>query len=365
LTCAVKNKAECFFSPNTQFENVGDALINREMIKLAATYGRVHLNLSRCPHIFAETLNVDHVGLHYSSFMGLLIHMLSLSFKGHCCYYFLSPGGYVGEIKLCDIPSKILNSLVLVLMWLFKIRVCLVGVSYERLGLRARMVQKLRSHFFYCHFVRDELSKHYAQYYKFKLDGIVPDLAFNIFSGTPLEKGPIPPRRVALSFRTDQYPAQIEHIQKTVIELVDLLPPETDYIFVVQVERDQKNMEYLKDSVEQRLGRSITLTIAHKSIENCLASYAGCDLVISNRLHALLIGASQTGHMVAIIYNDKNRKIEGIMAELNLQGAIVQTSAPSSKELGAIIHRAMSLPVQGFQQRQKLHEAIRTLLQTN
>ena len=48
-----------FFSPKTQFENVGDALINREMIELASLNSKVILDLSRCPADFNETLGLD------------------------------------------------------------------------------------------------------------------------------------------------------------------------------------------------------------------------------------------------------------------------------------------------------------------
>ena len=60
-----------FFSPKTQFENVGDALINRELIRLASDNSSVVLDVSRCPLDFVEDLSVnfDNVDLRSDSFL--------------------------------------------------------------------------------------------------------------------------------------------------------------------------------------------------------------------------------------------------------------------------------------------------------
>ena len=101
-----------FFSINTQFENVGDALINREMIRLAALKSKVYVDFSRCPDGFSETS----CGTSNHSFskvkFGFLGICLKLIFK-RCvreeCYYFLSPGGYFGEVQGIGLISKWLN----------------------------------------------------------------------------------------------------------------------------------------------------------------------------------------------------------------------------------------------------------------
>jgi len=358
-----QDKAECFFSTKTQFENIGDALINREMMNLAAAYGRVHLDLSRCPPSFAKTLGVDKIGVHYNHSASLFARMLSFALKGRRCYYFLSPGGYIGELKARQILAKTLYTFVLLVFWLFGVRLCLIGVSYERIGPIYRVIQRLRSHLFYRHIVRDELSWRYAQKHGFKVHGIMPDLAFNIFPEQPkfgaLEKI----NRVALSFRTDQYASQKEHVQDIMLKLAAILPRETEYVFVTQVERDLKNSEHLKTTLEKQLGREIPLYVHCHSIEECLKIYATCDLVATNRLHALLMGASQNGHGIAVISEGKNEKIEGILSALNMRDSAVWAENATEERLSSAIQHALLHPLEGHRQRRELHNVMRDLLQ--
>ncbi len=361
-----KSRAKSFFSIKTQFGNLGDALINRELVSLAAMYGDVCVDLSRCPSSFVKTLEIDSGRRIKGGFGRLFVMMLLSTMLGYRCFYFLSPGGYLGELKIREMPSRVLNTLVLVLLRIFGVRICLVGVSYEHLGPRFLIFQRFRSLLFYRHFVRDGFSLCYAQDHGFKVHGIMPDLAFNLFQEKTKEATPVEiPKRVAFSFRARQYPSQWEDVRDTLMVLAEVLPSTTEYIFVVQVEHDRENMERLKSALEEHIGRPTSMAVVFQSINDCLKIYASCDLVVANRLHALLMGASQNGRMIAVIGEDKNRKIEGVLEALNMKWASIQAGKLNHEEMKAVIQRAMQSRIYGGLQRKELHSTMFSLLQSD
>ncbi len=348
-------QAQCFFSLKTQFENVGDALINREMVRLASSYGQAHVDLSRCPASFVQTLGFDGAATIYKGFVPLCMSMITRRLKKHPCYYFLSPGGYVGELSYKDVLTRIINTLVLLLFSLIGIRICLVGVSYERLGPRNIFMQKIRSRLLYRHFLRDKTSIEYAKNNGIKVNGIMPDLAFNIFTYELKEQQvKAIPEHVAFSFRTDQYEAQKEQVFQTVEALLEMLDQSTNYTLVSQVGRDREGMFELKALIEDKTGSPISFVDGADSIDKCTKAYSACDLVISNRLHSLLIGVSVIGHLVAVTGEGKNKKIEGVLAEIDSEDLRIPAGEMSKDELETIVKAALAKTVDG----RKLHNTL-------
>jgi polysaccharide pyruvyl transferase WcaK-like protein len=358
----MSSAAYSFFSLKTQFENVGDALINREMIRLSALYGQAHVDLSRCPDSFKQTLGLDGTAVIYDGFVPLCKAMLACRLKGGLCYYYLSPGGYVGELELKHIPAKILNTLALMFFFLLGIRICLVGVSYERLGPRNIALQKIRTRLLYRHILRDGISLTYAQNKGMKTDGVMPDLAFNIFTQEPKAlKNLKHPERVAFSFRVDQFAEQKEKVFDTVKAILSVLPKETAISIVSQVNRDRAGMQEMKSLIE-KMGHTVDFTDGADSVDTCLAAYAPCDLVISNRLHSLLIGASVTGHLIAVTGEGKNRKIEGILEEIGCPDHQIAAGETGTDKLNSMVRSALSHSVDGRAQRESLQKAFQEFL---
>lgn len=372
-------QAHTFFSLKTQFENIGDALINRELVRLVAKHNHVHIDLSRCPQSFVNTLGLDQHILdkdmtQYSSCLRLFWHMGLRRLQGQRCYYFLSPGGYVGEIKGRVWIAKYVSAIILLCFYAIGIRICHVGVSYERLGPRFTRLLKWRSALLYTHLLRDHHSLKYAQSLGLKCDGLLPDLAFHIFTRFPnarIQSAPhqkvtyqSAPNRVCFSFRTDQSPEQFDHVKAFVEACVKTFPETTKYMCFAQVERDAADMSKLRSHIETWTGHQCAFQSCTDRIETCLSFYQQCDVVISNRLHALLMGGSQTGHILACITGQKNQKIQGLLSDVGLQSHILDLDKPLSQQSWQQIYEVCHTPIDLKLQKEKLKQGFQNLFQS-
>jgi polysaccharide pyruvyl transferase WcaK-like protein len=345
------NSNYSFFSIKTQFENVGDALINREMIELAAESSKVYVDLSRCPKSFTKTLNLtgDNIEVIPSSFK-LFYIMIKKSLTQKSCFYFLSPGGYVGEIKGKELISKHVNAtILLILSKIFKVKICHIGVSYERIEKKFMRLLTSRSKLLYKHLLRDEISQKYADLNGIKNDGVMPDLAFNIFSKTEVTS--IGSNVICFSFRTDQYSNQFNDVKSFVTKLVNELPKDTNYQLFAQVERDIPNMELLVKLVNSMTNNNLVLVVSTADLSICYSFYDTCGLIVSNRLHVLLMGGSKTEHILPCISDNHNMKIKGIMESINLTNDIVNlTEYIRSEDIIEIYNNATKTKIRGYKQ---------------
>ncbi|MFT6072121.1 MAG: polysaccharide pyruvyl transferase WcaK-like protein [Alphaproteobacteria bacterium] len=319
-----------FFSIKTQFENVGDALINREMINLAAREAVVHIDISRCPPEFIHTLGISDLAetdkkiISYQKSLSLFLKMIRLRLSGQACYYFLSPGGYLGDISGLGFVSKYINAFILLCFTLIGVHICHVGVSYERLGKNFSKLLALRSKLLHRHYIRDNTSMEYATSLGIHHNGQMPDLAFHLFDQKNEPKENL--KSICFSFRADQYPEQKQETRDFVQEVIANAPADTHYYLIAQVKRDVPIMKILQEDITKITGNAPKLHIGYDNITSCLNFYDATDLIISNRLHVLLMGGSRAGHILACVNETYNMKIKGIMETIGLGDNIIYLS---------------------------------------
>lgn len=311
-----------FFSLRTQFENVGDVLINRELIRLVAEHVPVFVDLSRCPPSFAEALNLAaYPAIRRVSGTGALFaRLLRSRIAGREIYYFLSPGGYFGDKKGRDLWSAWINSAVLWMLHLVGVKICHLGVSYERLGPAYQRLLKARSRLLSLHYVRDELSKHYAEQIGLRTQGIMPDLAFGTVMPNTQQEGER--KAIALTFRVDQYDDQAEQYLQLVRALDRLLPESVDFRLIVQVERDLDFMRLLENELLSSGRRKTNLKNVSSDVDACFQSYLDSTHVISNRLHGLLVGSISGCIPLAVVNFLYNKKVAGLFETEGLSANI-------------------------------------------
>ncbi len=346
----------CFFSIRTQFDNLGDALINRELLRLCAGAAQVELDLSRCPPAFRRQLLPDDIALkEHAGTARLLLALLRTRLRGARAQWFLSPGGYLGEIGWPELLRRVPNLLLLALFRLIGVRICLVGVSYERLGPRHLWLLRLRGRLLHAHHTRDRRSLEYARAQGLRPQGILPDLAMNLFDR---ERPAGPADHVALSFRTDQQPGQEEAVAGLLRRLN--LPEGTAFLLVAQVARDVPGLRRL----EQRLraeGRQAELVVCD-DLRQCEDAYDRCGMVIGNRLHALLVGGSRGCRMLACVQGDLNEKLRGLFVELGLEAQVLDMDAPDTTAR-ALAQARQAPPFDGRPFRRRLQAGLRTMLE--
>ena len=342
-----------FFSLRTQFENVGDALINRELVRMSARHADVYVDLSRCPPSFRKTLGFENGqgGITVVNSPRLFRQIARSRMQGQDAYYFLSPGGYVGDRSGVSYLTGRVNTTVLQFLRSMGVHVCHVGVSYEGLSGRHVAMIKARSRLLYRHFVRDESSAEYIRARGVHVDGVMPDLAWGVYadaasatSGNPLRTS------IALSFRSDQFPKQAALLTQEILALDLALPSSIGFKFVVQVVRDHRAMEATMNAVRAQGTRDVELIDCHNSIAETLGAYRNCSHVVGNRLHALLVGAISGATPLALLHATANRKIEGLFASLGLdRNCYVMAPGSGTKIAAAITAGAAQAPCGAMQ----------------
>lgn len=348
MTQTARKRAFC--SIKTQFENVGDALIVRELISLIAARQPITVDLSRCPPEFRKTLGIDSngaVSVTSKGFPALMWQMMKAQLGGERCTYFLIPGGLGGEKSRAQVAKARVFNLILRAMKLVGIRACQVGVSYERLGARYIGLLKARTRILHRHLVRDTLTASYAGDLGLKVDGVLPDMAFNLF------RSPMMPAAdrgaLAFSFRVDKAASQETAIAAFIERVCRLAGKDKRFKFVSQVGRDNRFMREMADKING-LGLGVAEFVScSDDIDACQEAYADCVTLYSNRLHGLMLAMSAGARPFALIDETVDRKIVGIFRDAGWEPNIhLLGGALTDEEIVASFNP--SAPVQGAAQ---------------
>lgn len=341
-------RAFAYFSLKTQFENIGDALINRELVRFAAAEIPVFVDISRCPDSFASSLGLNELKnvtiLKRFGTVKLFTKILFNRLCGVTTYYFLSPGGYFGEKQGKELISAWLNTAILACLWMIGVKICHFGVSYERLGPRHLKVILARSALLCRHFVRDSNSSTYATEIGIRVDGTMPDLAIGVAEGRSCSH--YERNAIAISFRVDQWPGQLKVVKNLISNFCKSLEVDIKIKFVAQVTRDVVPMQEMAQIVSSEILNHVEFVICNDDIEKCIETYSDCRYIVSNRLHALLIASIAGCTPIAVTDKKYNHKINGFFFDLGLAGNIFETESedPGKAISSAIEHGCLVLP---------------------
>ncbi|NBN78054.1 hypothetical protein GWI72_07220 [Microvirga tunisiensis] len=314
----------------TQFENVGDALIIRELLRQIVSRSELTVDVSRCPDVFRTSIGVaelPNTSVQSAGFVSIALSMLRDRLRGDTPYYFLIPGGINGEKTLKQYLVGQANTLALSVLSLIGTRVCQTGVSYEALGDRHKRLLRARLKHFHRAMVRDAISLAYAGKHGIRADGIVPDLAFCL---APMTEAGTARNRVAFSFRADKSAATRDLLASRVIDICRHVSPDADLLFVVQVARDAPFMSDLKRQVEATLGRPVGYVECYTDIDACRRLYTSCTHLFSNRLHGLLLALCSGAKPVAVIDPVLDPKIVGVFAQIGRNDLVLDANNMST-----------------------------------
>jgi len=298
-----------FISVRTQYENLGDALINRELIGLLSAQGKLVVDVSGVPVWFVDMLALPADAVRVRGQLRLLGHMVLRRLAGHRVYHFFIPGGMRGEYSRHQFFRKCVSLLPYYALSLLGARFCQVGLSFESLGPRHTAYLRLRNRVMHAFHVRDRGSSELLTSLGVAHCGLLPDLAFNTFESGRREIRPT--AAACFSFRTDQHLEQLEDCYEAMQRAIRALPKQTRYFLVVQVERDRAGMETIRARLRDELGIEARIHQETRDIERLRDFYRGMDVVISNRLHVLLLGAGVGARSIAYV-DEANQKISGM-----------------------------------------------------
>lgn len=323
-------KTSFFFSVNTQFENLGDALINRELILEASKFGEVKVDVSRCPESFVETLGLSPNTLVHSKkievFRGIIYLILKVivsRVKGRDVFYFLNPGGLGRPRSNKQRVSAMIYNMLLLFYVLVGVRVCHVGISHEKSGVLDLLISKIRAKLTSHFYVRDQGSFNYLKSNGFDVRGTFPDLAFYLY-GRRLEVGEGAQPVVGFSFRLDGKNVTSEESIKTfILSVFDKYKEKGEYAFISQVKRDDQPMIKMAEWFYLETGLKASIQCCSGNVDSMVSFYSSCHTVYSNRLHVLLLSGFSGAVPVAVIDFELNKKVLDLYLDVGMKDFIV------------------------------------------
>ncbi|AOG12573.1 polysaccharide pyruvyl transferase family protein [Agrobacterium sp. RAC06] len=322
----------CYIYLKTNFLNVGDALINKELLKILTEFSDVVVDVSGAPTAFVDSLSINelpNVAVRRMGPFRLYMSMVRDKMLGKRVVYVLMPGGNRGEKSFALYLLNVLYNGYLAIMRISGVRLVQFGVSFEHLGPRYVKILRGRSKFIDAIFVRDQMSLQYATKLGIKIAGLMPDLAFNLnFDrlGFASRTDVVPtPARIALSFRTDGKHASEEEVT-LFVHAVKKRYPKNPLRFVSQVKSDARFMRQLAD----RFGADGDGDVDFMEIVNdpydFRTVYADCSIIFSNRLHALLMAMASGCIPFAVLNDESGEKVRGVFQEIRLEGNVLCVS---------------------------------------
>ncbi len=323
-----------FMSVKTQFDNLGDALINKELAELVAARVPLTMDLTRSPKSFHATMAVEQIPNTTLISTGrgkMLVQMVRQAIAGNRCYFFLNPGGLGGGVgnSTKAFATSLIYNCILFALRLTGVRVCLVGVSFEHMTWRERLVTRFRRKICHSFAVRDEVSAEYLGHIGMPADEVVPDLSFNLYQKPHSYDAP---RSIvsAFSFRTD-HGLLVDLLANYAEKIIAASPADSQHAVLSQVGRDSRGMRALHAHLCRRFGeRRIHYVEVESSLDTACQWYSKIEKIHSNRLHALLLAASCGTLPVAVLPSRKHVKVRALFDDLGLSSNVVDLEGDSS-----------------------------------
>lgn len=188
-------------------------------------------------------------------------------------------------------------------------------------------MESIYSRAFYVYGVRDKQSMAKANRFRFSHVRYFPDLAWAYQPNIVEVKAPEKKKRILISFRASQsgtvhnadYFAGIKNYLLALLKH----PAFGNYRILVsyQVKYDREAARELADLFHEAFEVELIDTLL--SLEEATQLYAGVDLIISNRLHVLLLGSICNTLSVPFINPLENKKIAGIYEDNGLYDMVL------------------------------------------
>ena len=314
-----------FVSAKTQHQNLGDAIITRELLRLASGHGTVELNLGGMPKAFLDSIEAQHYRCHGSG-AGFVAALIGAAFKrllsrsAPKVYYLLNPGGFGGGMSAAAVPRHLALVLVYALLRAMGVRLMRVGCSLGPFSRGRIAVERMKLAFQHMPSARDSLSIAYARTNGLGQLGYFPDLALLLAEA---REAAAPTPRVVLSFRAEpKVPGYDDAVTAALSHhLADPRFAPCQRVMASQVSFDLPRSRELQQVFGADAGGAVLAPEA--DFDGVCRLYASAQAVFSNRLHVLLFALRQGVPTYAVIDPAVNPKIAGIFADLGLQGHVI------------------------------------------
>lgn len=323
-----------FVAARTQHQNLGDALITRELLRLLGERGRVELYEARMPVTFLEAIGAAGHARHKTagSFVWKLVaSAVKRVFEKSAprVYYILNPGGFSGRYSAKEVPRHLLLLASYVLLNIGGVRIIRLGQSIGPFAGVRTPIERWKANWTHVTTARDPLSLEYAKRIGIRRPVYFPDLAFAMPPLPGLQEAVDQRKFAVLSFRSEP---QVDGYDESVVSQLSWafaptgLWPGLPIRMANQVTFDSpRNAELARLLKETSGGTSVAPAGDLDSLQRL---YAGAEVVVSNRLHVLLLALRAGTPVFALVHPSVNVKIVGLFDAIGLPDHVIDLSNP-------------------------------------
>ena len=341
-----KNPNLIFFNPRTQTINLGDVIINKNLLTILRNFGQVVVKDSKTPSTFLDEIGVfesEYYTHTYSGhyFLSIIYEVFKRKIQGNKVnvYLFYAPGH---QLPLgSKLVHKLLYLSMLSFMSIIGVRICRLGISIGDFKPGEQLFLKLNSHMMFFLGIRDSFSQQYARFIGLKNIGHFPDLAWaqenRTFEYVSSNSGNTEPSCIVFSFRDTvrfcggKYRLD-EHLLPILDELVEKLCKQNGMKLVLcyQVDYDRLFMKKLEDRYKSEISQ-ITFIDERLKEERVANIYSKDSVIVTNRLHVFLFAAMCGSIPVVLINSRVQMKITGILKDAYLDEVLIDIDSKSGQ----------------------------------
>ncbi|MEQ9667106.1 polysaccharide pyruvyl transferase family protein [Coleofasciculus sp. G2-EDA-02] len=339
-----------FYRAYTQYENLGDIIIHKTLIRRLRNYGSLIIDDIGVPDWYCQELGLEseerasqygYNGTQEEDFWRFMLlvnlkSIIKLNFKK--MYFVLSPGNDAMGWGRWKSAKRVLYS-----FWLatLEVRIVRFGVSIGPFTRQRELVEKLSSKFMYFYSVRDSISRNYAKSIGINNVYLFPDLAWlmekpashNLIRNSGEED------YVIFSFRslpiskkdlTKSDFSTPESLCSVLDEIVKLVCGQWSKKLIIsyQVTRDHDFCKELAD----RYTNLADVVFIEKQIDSqsMYDLYSRALMVFSNRLHVLMFAMACGSLPVAVVDAAVQHKVTGIFSDVGLMQLVIDIGKGTS-----------------------------------
>lgn len=361
-----------FYSAYTNQGNVGDLLITKYQIEEYAKYGEVYVDCHGMPDSFCRVIfdtqstNIKNFekeyGLSYRS--SKILKVLYTINKDHFTHFCSSPGPKMSlKLSLKTLLFKLMGAIIPELMLNKRIKKLAIGVDvkYENNNILSQL-----NHWYFNRYdligLRSK-NNYYSLEQTFKNVRYVPDMAF-LYPHFDAKLYQHANKKIAFSFRKI---TEYKSLVKALFEMIRTATENELHVdLIYQVDEDKTFCEHLLRMLD---GTSINPCIRRICFDN-LNIYQQYDMVISNRLHVLLMAAMNGAVPYALISHDsKENKIKEIFESVFSSNFVNYIDEFEKDNFGNIVYNIEDLKSELLddiiKQRQLCVKSFENLFQSN
>ena len=343
-----------FYNPTTQYENTGDLLINKTLLSYLKKHGKIIVDDNNKPKRFVDEL-LDDEDLRLSSItksdsLNYLVKYLMLNLirskKDTFRYFVVFVPGHFAKKGIANAIGSIKTLIKLVALKVLGCRLIRIGISVGKYDKINAFIEALITRCYHSYAVRDQDSIINAKKYSFKTPQYFPDFAWgynHTITNSRYDYYPFDNKKIiVMSFRANEVGLELENkfFQELLESLTTLLDSnifrEHKIVFCYQVDSDRSANLDLCNALSLKFN-SIEFFDSKLYLENAFHLYSSAEIVITNRLHVLLLAIKGGTLSFPLIDEKVNGKIYNIMRDNDLLNLVLNIKDSSSDNQSKIV----------------------------